>query len=314
MEKREGMSDGDEGAPKKAEDPKKPAPPRPGAKPPPPVPTTAKAKGTAPLAPKTNPFLEREASRDVDAGWLASENSADAPPVPPAPVPPVPPAPAPPEQPAPPEPAPIPERTAPPATEVVPPPSPEVVAPAAPPAPVAVARVEELEQVEQPPTAPREAKKSRVKPFAFALVAVAALVGGGFAYRRQTSGAAKMEPTAPQSSASATASAEPSTGIVEAVPPPTSMPSAPPSASAPKKPVAAAGAAPTPALSADPETTGIVDTTALPAGRKVIVDGRYVGSSPHRLVVRCGSHRFQVGDLPPEIINLPCGGEVNFTD
>ena len=124
-------------------------------------------------------------------------------------------------------------------------------------------------------------------------------------------------PPAPQTSATETASAEPPKATAEAVPPPTSNPETPPSASAPKKPVAAAGAGGggvAPALSADPEKTGIVDTTALPAGRKIIVDGRLVGTSPRRVVVRCGSHRFQIGDQPPETIDLPCGGEVNFTE
>jgi hypothetical protein len=59
---------------------------------------------------------------------------------------------------------------------------------------------------------------------------------------------------------------------------------------------------------------GILDTTHLPAGRKMIVDGHVVGSSPRRVAVRCGTHRIQIGDLDPESIDLPCGGEVTFDD
>ena len=81
------MSEGDDGASGPPGSPKKPAPPRPGmpgrAKPPPPLPTVA--KGTAPQAPKHNPFLDRESSRDVDADWLSSEVSAEASLAPPAP-------------------------------------------------------------------------------------------------------------------------------------------------------------------------------------------------------------------------------------
>jgi hypothetical protein len=71
---------------------------------------------------------------------------------------------------------------------------------------------------------------------------------------------------------------------------------------------------PEPAASIPPGESGIIDTTRLPAGRKIIVNGRVVGFSPRRVPVRCGNIRVQVGDLPPESIGLPCGGEVSFTD
>jgi hypothetical protein len=58
----------------------------------------------------------------------------------------------------------------------------------------------------------------------------------------------------------------------------------------------------------------VLDTTPLPPGRKIIVDGRMVGTSPRKVNVRCGVHVIQIGDWPPESIQLPCGGEVTFTD
>jgi len=39
-----------------------------------------------------------------------------------------------------------------------------------------------------------------------------------------------------------------------------------------------------------------------------------LGTSPRRVAVRCGVHRIVIGDLPPETIELPCGGEVTFTE
>ena len=271
------------------------------AKPPPPLPTVA--KGTAPQAPKHNPFLDRESSRDVDADWLSSEVSAEASLAPPAPE-------------APREPTPIPHVAEPLEPQPIePPPPPPRIEP--PTAPVPIARVE---QTESPSVPPPEAKRSRVKAIAFVLFAGIALVGGGLAYQRQTARSPKVDRASPPSSADTTASAEPPKAIVEAVPPPTSTASTaetPPSASAPKKPAAGAagaGAGPAPALSADPSKTGIVDSTPLPPGRKIVVDGRLVGTSPGRVVVRCGSHRFQIGDLPPETLDLPCGGEITFSD
>ncbi len=291
------MSEGDDGASEPPGSPKKPAAPRPGmpgrAKPPPPVPTAA--KGAAPLAPKVNPFLERESIRDLDAGWLSPEESAEPPLAPPAPE-------------APREPTPIPPEIA------APPAPPEIAAP--PPPPVPIARVEQTERASLPPPA---AKRSRVKSIAFALFAIIAVVGGGLAYQRRTARSPKVDLAASRSSADTTASAEPPKSTAEAVPPPTSTAEPPPSASAPKKPAAGAGAAGAgawvaAALSADPSKTGIVDTTSLPPGRKIVVDGRLVGTSPGRVVVRCGSHRFQIGDLPSETLDLPCGGELSFTD
>jgi hypothetical protein len=67
-------------------------------------------------------------------------------------------------------------------------------------------------------------------------------------------------------------------------------------------------------VSADPASQAILDTTQLPPGRKIVVDGRVVGTSPRKVAVRCGTHRIVIGDLPPESIAFPCGGEVNFTD
>jgi hypothetical protein len=61
-------------------------------------------------------------------------------------------------------------------------------------------------------------------------------------------------------------------------------------------------------------STGILDATHLPAGRRIVVDGRVVGASPRRVSVRCGTHRIRMGELPTESIEVPCGGEVIFDD
>jgi hypothetical protein len=59
---------------------------------------------------------------------------------------------------------------------------------------------------------------------------------------------------------------------------------------------------------------GILDTTHLPAGRRIVVDGRFVGASPRRVSVRCGTHNIRMGGLPTESIEVPCRGEVIFDD
>ena len=152
---------------------------------------------------------------------------------------------------------------------------------------------------------------------AFVLLPALVLVGGGFFYQAQTNARSpKIERGAPQSSDDATGRVEPPPLLTaEPRPPSTHTAESPPSASAPKKPAAGAGAAgAAAAVSADPSKTGILDTTALPQGRKIVVDGRVVGSSPRRVVVGCGVHRIQIGDLPPESLALPCGGEISFTE
>jgi hypothetical protein len=180
----------------------------------------------------------------------------------------------------------------------------------------------EVERTEQSPVArgdeePATPKRSRAKVLAFVLVPALLLVGGGFTYQAQMNArSSKIEHAAPQSSGDATGRVEPPPVLTaEPRPPATHTAESPPSASAPRKPAteaAAAGAAA--AVSADPSKTGILDTTSLPPGRKIVVDGRVVGTSPRRVVVRCGGHRIQIGDLPPESLELPCGGEINFTE
>jgi hypothetical protein len=98
---------------------------------------------------------------------------------------------------------------------------------------------------------------------------------------------------------------------VEPPPPPTHTADPPPSASIPKKP---AGGGAAPAASIDPDKRAYLDATGLPPGRKIIVDGRVMGSSPRKIAVHCGTHRVQIGDNAPEAIDFPCGGEVSFSD
>jgi hypothetical protein len=246
-------------------------------KPPPPVPTAAKAPAL-----EANPFLDRESSREVDAAWPEPAAS-------------------------------VPQVIAPPIA--APPPAPQQIA-APPPPPIA-----HIEPPEEPRAAPAQPspqpapKKSRGKAIAFVVLAISVLGGAGVAYQRGLIlHAPKVERAAPSSTADETASAEPSAPIVEAKPPPTfAVPQPPPSASAAKKPAAGSGAAAA-AVPADPSKTGTIDTTPLPAGRKIVVDGRMIGTSPRKFVVRCGSHRFQIGDLPAETLDLPCGGEISFSD
>jgi hypothetical protein len=149
---------------------------------------------------------------------------------------------------------------------------------------------------------------------ALVLLPLMLLGGGAVAYQRRAAFLPKAERAAPSASAEETASVEAPKPTVEAAPPPTFATPAPPSASAPKKPAAGAGAAAAAAVPADPSKTGTVDTTPLPAGRKIIVDGRMIGTSPRKFTVRCGTHRFQIGDLPAETLDLPCGGEISFSD
>ena len=143
---------------------------------------------------------------------------------------------------------------------------------------------------------------------AFLFLPVLVLVGGGFAYQSQVAARSRMQAAA-QTSTQTTA--EPAPPAKEPPPPPTHTAEPPPSASAEQKKPAGGAAA---AVSIDPSVRGFLDTTQLPPGRKIVVDGRVVGTSPRRVAVRCGSHRIQIGDLPTETIDLPCGGEVTFTD
>ena len=303
------MSQGDDGGPARPPIPKKPpALPRPGTpgakpppplKPPPPVPTTAKV--TPPPVREDNPFLPPESSREVDAGWLAPDDAGEALSLAPEPDeaaddPIVVPAPRPP-----------PIIAAPPP----PPPPPIVEVDVAEPMPIAAGDAEPAKP-ETPVSLPPPPKRSRAKVIALVLVPVLLVVGGGLLYQNQMAArSAKIE--RPQASVE-TKPIEPPPPTSEPPPPPTHKVDEPaPSASVAKKPAASGGAA-APILSADPSKTGILDTTALPPGRKIIVDGRFVGSSPRRVVVHCGMRRIQIGDLPPESLHLPCGGEISFTD
>ena len=332
------MSHEDDGAPEQPPSAKMPgapprpkppvprvAPPRPGAPGranPPPPPLRTAAKGTPPPPSEATPSVEADPSDGVEEGWLAPEDAAEASLAPPAP------------EPTPPPPIPASPPIAPPIT----PPSPiNPFLPIASPSPLAapppIAEVERTEQTpvdrgdaepatpsagqsEATPASSPFPKRSRAKVLAFVLAPVLVLVGGGFFYQAQMNARSPKIERAPQSSADATGRFEPPpTLTAEPLPPPTHTAEAPPSASAPKKPATETGAAgAAAAVSADPSKTGILDTTSLPAGRKIVVDGRVVGTSPRRVAVRCGVHRIQIGDLPTETLELPCGGEISFSD
>lgn len=140
------------------------------------------------------------------------------------------------------------------------------------------------------------------------LLSVLALGGGAFVYVSQT---APKPPPAPPPTQTVV---EPPPPTIEPPPPPTYTVETPPSASAaPAKPAPGGGGA-APAASIDPASRAYLDATQLPPGRKIIVDGRVVGTSPRKVPVRCGVHRVQIEDQAPESIDFPCGGEVNFTE
>lgn len=165
----------------------------------------------------------------------------------------------------------------------------------------------------EPPPLAKIAKRSRAKVLAAVFVPALLIIGGAFLYQAQMNA---RSPATERSASSTEATVQaPSAPAPEPPPPPTAAAEPPPSASAPKKPAASAGATKVaPVLSADPSKTGILDTTPLPPGRRIVVDGQVVGSSPRRVVVRCGRRRIQIGDLPAETLELPCGGEITFTD
>ncbi|MBX3219017.1 MAG: hypothetical protein KF795_00780 [Labilithrix sp.] len=271
------------------------APPRPEA--PPPV--------------EANPFLPASASKisssKIDAGWGALEDVTES--LEPAPsaeaLPDDPPSARTPSA----DPAP-PPRISP------PPPPPIAIAEPMEEVPVAADDVERAkpQDVAKPDSTledPPFKTRSRGKVIAVVLVAVA-LGGGGFAYQSQVAArsarAAKTEVAPPET-------AQPPEPVLTATPapPPTHTTEPPPSASAAKKPGVGAGGA-APAASIDPAARAYLDGTQLPPGRKLIVDGRVVGTSPRKVAVRCGRHRIQIGDQAPESIDFPCGGEVEFTE
>jgi hypothetical protein len=287
------MAEEDNGAPERPAIPNVPRVTRAKPPPPPPLPANADAKKPPPPPepdPESNPFLAPSSSREIDAEWLSLD--------------------------------PVSEEAAPVAPEPSPPPENAARLPHASPAPVA--QVESADPVKPETGAASEStaepspfrKPSRGKVIAFVFLPMVVLLGGAMAYQAtKSTRSAKVERAM---SSDETARVEPSVPTAEPAPPPTFNVDPPPSASAAKKAAprasgAVQAAAPA-ALSADPSKTGIIDTTPLPAGRKIIVDGRFVGMSPRRIVARCGVHRIQIGDLPPETLELPCGGEISFTD
>lgn len=284
--------------------------------PPPPLPTAAAIAKTPPPR-EVTPSVEPVPGDGVDESWLEPEDAAVAslaPPPEPSPPPPMiaasPPI-------APPPIAPPPASN--PFLASAPPASNPFVPIASPPAIASPPPVAEVVRTEPTPVAqadsePATPKRSRAKVLAFVLLPLMILVGGGFAYQAQMNARSKIEHAAPPSSADATGRVEPPPVLTAEPLPPATHTAEAPSASAPKKPVASDAAAPAAAASVDPAKAGILDTTSLPPGRRIVVDGRVLGTSPRRVTVRCGTHRIQIGDLPPETLELPCGGEINFTE
>ena len=171
------------------------------------------------------------------------------------------------------------------------------------PAPVAASP----EKAEPTPAPPPVEKRSRGKALALGCVILAVLGGAGFAYQSQVAApSAKTEAAPPETAQTA---AEP-VATTEPAPPPTfTAEPPPPSASVAPKPATTAAA-----VNIDPASRAFLDATQLPPGRKIVVDGRVVGTSPRKVAIRCGTHRIQIGDQAPESVDFPCGGEVNFTE
>lgn len=232
-----------------------------------------------------NPFLPPESSSKIDAGWGSPDDLEPASTGNPAPIPTPVAAPPPAFEPPPPAPA----------------PAPTVAEPAKPPSGVS----------ESIP--PQFKKRSRGKVFAFVLLLLVVLAGGGFAYQSEMNARSARNQAA--SAPAPTTTPEP-VRTSEPLPPPTFSAEAPPSASvAPPKPAGAGAGVVAPAAPVDPEQRAYLDGTALPPGRKIVLDGRVVGISPRKLTIKCGMHRVQIGDQDPENINFPCGGgEVTFTE
>ncbi len=287
------MSQRDDGSPKtSAPPPKPPVPSAPvsrrsfagGPPPPPPIPVNR-----PPPVGDANPFLP-ESSGKIDAGWASLEETAEAlddtdlSPVSAA------------------------MAAHDPATAAAVPPAAAVFGPAAalaPARPRAPSMTDEASSTANP-----FRKKSRAKALAFVLLPLLVLGGAGLAYQAQMGARAREQAAPPASTPTPVETVAPA---VEPAPPPTHNAEPPPSASAPPKPAPAAAALVAPE-SIDPQSRGFVDTSGLPPGRKILVDGRVVGSSPRKVPVRCGTHRIKIGDWDPETIQIPCGGEVTFTE
>jgi hypothetical protein len=198
------------------------------------------------------------------------------------------------------------------------------IAPSAPPVELGIGAASE-----SPPASKLSRRRLRTKALSFALVPVATLVVAlGYQARlpaRATGSTARGESARPASSRDTmrrlVAASTAKLAKLEPAPPPASSPLEPVTPRRPTTKKAAwrspgAVATPTRAQSADKAgaSTGILDTTQLPAGRPIVVDGRVVGASPRRVSVRCGTHRIRMGELPTEDIEVPCGGEVIFND
>ena len=180
--------------------------------------------------------------------------------------------------------------------------------------PVAEAAPPDVASSKAPPSVPR--KRSRAVLLAFLLVPLVT-IGGVLAWRAKSARDEQArEATLSERRAREAESAPPPlpSNYVEPPPPPTqSTPPPETSVAAKGSAKAPAGHAPEVAASLPPGKSGILDTSQVPAGRKIVVDGRVIGFSPRRIPVRCGTIRVQIGDLPTESIDMPCGGEVSFT-
>jgi hypothetical protein len=164
---------------------------------------------------------------------------------------------------------------------------------------------------------------------AFLLLPVAVFTGGAFVYHLgviagersaarmagSTAGAERARPASTGGTMGPVADSPHDSAKPEPAPPPTSSPPAPvaKAEAAGRSPGAVARAARAQSA-ARAVWTGILDTTHLPAGRRIVVDGHVVGTSPRRVSVRCGARSIRIGELPKENIEVPCGGEITFDD
>lgn len=264
----------------------------------------------------------------------------------PAPPPPAlprtpPPAPPLPRTPPPPPPAPLPWTPAPP--PLPPPAPPGMPSPEAyvEPIDVAIVQAEAMPQPMPPPPwqapwPPLEesrpsngARARRASAGAIAALCAAAIVAGiaaTIAYVRATGARAEhaSAPTVgavPSGAVSVSASATPSAATAEpaaasaAAAEPAAASAAPSGGAAPGP--ASASAVPSAAAPARriPEGMGILRTAGKPRGRRIFVDGHTLGQTPASVTVKCGPRSVRIGSAgKPQILDVPCGGEIVVPD
>jgi hypothetical protein len=129
--------------------------------------------------------------------------------------------------------------------------------------------------------------------------------------RRAMSKGAAPPPATAEGTSPATRIENPGPAVPEGIPPATrDTPS--PTAKTDQDPPQAAGSTPSPAPAL--AGTGILRTSGS-VGRRIFVDGRTVGQTPHAVSVQCGPHQVRIGSAGrSKTVDIPCGGEIIVGD